>query len=610
MDAEHPQDIVRQAQEHLSNLARDLNEALNALRSSSGWLRRTAQQPEQELAQRMDDRLQNLYQSLEHLRQEIASLEQERQRLDTICDVSQVINSTLDLEELLNLVMDMIIQVTRAERGFLMLLNEGLPGSLDEALEVRVARNMDQETIAGSDFSRSVITQVVQEGRSILTTDAQADPRFSSQASVIGFNLRSILCVPLLVKEKIIGVIYVDNRIKTGLFSQEDLDLLTAFANQAAVALENARLFESVRQKVVEISTMKTYMDNIFASVASGVVSTDVNGHITTFNRAAETILALPSDQALGRPYQEVLGAIEDPELPVLVEEVRRGAQRYIPYELEAEVPGRDRASLRLHLSGLRDAHDDIVGTTIVVEDLTVRRRLEAERRREEQEKHRIKELFQRYVAPTVVNRLLSDPSQVALGGERREVTVLFADIRGYTTLAEQMPPEELVALLNEYLALMTEAIFENEGTLDKFMGDAVVAFFNAPEPQADHAVRAVRTAQAMQKALAEYRRRRSQEHVVGYGIGISTGEAVVGNIGGAQVMNYTVIGDAINVAQRLQAGASPGQILISENTYAYVRDQVTATSLGPITVKGRSEPVHVYTLAPEHDEHFFEVET
>jgi PAS domain S-box-containing protein len=596
MATEHPlQTTIKQAQDQLAGLDQALTAALDALSGSSGWWRRSASHGQESIPQ-VRERIQDLRQELTRLQQEFASLEQERQRLDTLCGVSQVINSTLNLEELLNLVMDMIIQVTRAERGFLMLLEGDPAASLAEALQVRVARNMDQETIAGSDFSRSIITQVVQEGRPVLTTDAQADPRFSDQASVIGFNLRSILCVPLLVKDKSTGVVYVDNRIKTGLFAQEDLDLLAAFANQAAIALENARLFESLRQKVIEITTMKDYMDNVFASVASGVVSTDVEGRITTFNRAAETIFALPADRALGQPYRAVLGAIEDPELPGLVEEVRRGAHEYIPYELEANVPGRGHANLRLHLSGLRDANGDIMGTTIVVDDLTVRRQLEAERRREEQEKHRIKELFQRYVAPTVVNRLLSDPRQVALGGERREVTVLFADIRGYTPLAEHMAPEELVALLNEYLALMSEAIFRYEGTLDKFMGDAVLAFFNAPEPQPDHALRAVRAAQAMQNAILTHRQRYPQEKPISYGIGINTGEVVVGNIG-AQVMNYTVIGDAVNVAQRLQAGANPGQILLSDSTYQLVRDHVDATTLGPMPVKGRSEPVHVYTL-------------
>jgi len=577
---------IHQAQEQL----RCLHQDLSALGRAAG---RTPESPH---VLQMGERLQALHQVLERLQHEFAALEQERQRLDTLYDVSQIINSTLDLEELLNLVMDMIIQVTRAERGFLMLLEEGHPGPLPQALRVRVARNMDQETIAGSDFSRSVITQVIQENQPVLTTDAQVDPRFSGQSSIIGFNLRSILCVPLAVKDKITGVVYVDNRIKTGLFSQEDLDLLAAFANQAAIALENARLFESLRQKVIEITTMKTYMDNVFASVASGVVSTDVEGRITTFNRAAETIFALPADQALGRPYQEVLGAIEDPELPVLVEAVRQGSRPYIPYELETNVPGRGRASLRLHLSGLRDANGDIVGATIVVDDLTVRRQLEAERKREEQEKQRIKELFQRYVAPTVVNRLLSDPRQVALGGERREVTVLFADIRGYTALAEQMSPEKLVTLLNDYLALMIEAVFRYEGTLDKFMGDAVMAFFNAPEPQPDHALRAVRAAQAMQDAILAHRQRHPHETPISYGIGIHTGEAVVGNIG-AQVMNYTVIGDAVNVAQRLQAGAAAGQILLSERTYQLVQDCVAVTMLGPLAVKGRSEPVHVCLL-------------
>ena len=203
--------------------------------------------------------------SLADLGQELTAQLKEHENLTALYNVSQIVNSTLDLSEVLNLTMDLIIQVTGAERGFLMLIDNET-----SELTFRVARNMDRETIAGSSFeiSRSVVDRVAQEGEPILTTNAQADPRFSAQASVVSYSLRSILCVPLRVKGKITGVIYADNRIKTGLFSEGDRRLLAAIADQAAVAIENARLFESVKRNLEEITNMKNLMDNIFASIS------------------------------------------------------------------------------------------------------------------------------------------------------------------------------------------------------------------------------------------------------------------------------------------------------------------------------------------------------
>ena len=158
---------------------------------------------------------------------------------------------------------------------------------------MRIARNWEQESINASEFaiSRTVINRVVNEGQPVLTTNAQEDPRFGGQESIIAYNLRSILCVPLKVKDDVIGVIYADNRIRAGIFTEAERNLLTAFANQAAVAIENARLFESVRRTLAEVTELKNLMDNVFASIASGVITADIEDQITLCNRAAGEIL-------------------------------------------------------------------------------------------------------------------------------------------------------------------------------------------------------------------------------------------------------------------------------------------------------------------------------
>jgi class 3 adenylate cyclase len=210
-----------------------------------------------------------------------------------------------------------------------------------------------------------------------------------------------------------------------------------------------------------------------------------------------------------------------------------------------------------------------------------------------------LRETFQRYVAPTVVERLLNDPSAVALGGDRRDITVLFADISGFTHLSEQVAPEQAMRILNDYLTLAGQAVLDQEGTLDKFTGDAVMAIFNAPLYQRNHPLRAVRAAIEIRRRLADYHCNVTPDGRLHCKVGICSGESVVGNAGMPNLMNYTAIGDSVNVnvAKRLEETAEPDQILISADTYEQVRNQVIARRLGLRKVKGRDTNVLVYEL-------------
>ena len=214
-------------------------------------------------------------------------------------------------------------------------------------------------------------------------------------------------------------------------------------------------------------------------------------------------------------------------------------------------------------------------------------------------EKEMIKQAFTRYVAREVVEEILKDPEQIALTGERRDVSVLFCDIRGFTPLSERLSPEEVVALLNEFYTLMIDTVFKHEGTLDKFLGDAVMAVFGAPIAHQDHSIRAIRTAVAMQSGIQELSKKRVQEgkDPIAIGIGVSAGEAVAGTVGTENRMEYTVIGDRVNLAARLEANAKPGQVLISQWTYEKVDKLVNARSLGYFKVKGKEEEVEVYEV-------------
>jgi len=214
-------------------------------------------------------------------------------------------------------------------------------------------------------------------------------------------------------------------------------------------------------------------------------------------------------------------------------------------------------------------------------------------------ERERIKLTFARYVSRQVVEKILQAPETVVLTGERRRASILFADIRGFTALSARKAPEELLNLLNEYFSHLIDVIFAYGGTLDKFIGDAVMAVFNAPV-ELDHAeLRAVVAGLEMQKVVGELnlRRRQAQQEEVQIGIGINTGSVIAGNVGSQKRLEYTVIGSEVNLAERIEAHTEPGQVLISEKTYQAVADYIEAQPLPPVRLYGFAQPVRLYRV-------------
>jgi adenylate cyclase len=216
----------------------------------------------------------------------------------------------------------------------------------------------------------------------------------------------------------------------------------------------------------------------------------------------------------------------------------------------------------------------------------------------EERQRKWVTEIFGKYVSDSVAKEILAKTTREAihLRGNRREITTLFADIRGFTRISEKLKPEEVVAMLNHYLTGMTDVVFANGGTVDKYIGDAIMAVWNAPLEQTEHALFAVKAALAMQAAATELAKK-AHIPAVKYGIGINTGPAVVGSIGSERRLDYTVIGDSVNLASRLCGQAGPGQVLIGENTYELVKDSIDAKRLEKIKVKGKEEAVVVYEV-------------
>ena len=515
--------------------------------------------------------LEALSQTAGLLQKESARQEAEKEQLRALQEVGAAINSSLNLDVVLQQVMDAIIRLTNAERAMLLLVTNG-------DLEVKIARNISQETLddaASLEISQSIVRQVAESGEPVVTINAQEDERFASQHSIVSFKLRSIVCAPLKIKGNTTGVIYADNRVASGIFSDTDRDLLAAFADQAAVAIDNARLFH-------EVAGMKHLMDNVFASIAGGVITIDENDRIALFNRAAERILGMSAESIQQHSYQDVLSPFGSP-VESLIRQVKEDGQTH---SVELDMGGLRRtalpATVNLTVSPLHNIENERVGgVAIVVDDVSEKKRVES---------------LRRYLPPALVDRVRD--LDAAQKPQRRPITVLFADIRDFSQFGEYVDPEELIDLANGLFSEAVQAISAHHGLIDKFMGDAVMALFNTPlNPQEDHIELAVAAALEIQARMASHRRGLPQDKILHFGIGIHTGDAVVGNVGSAQRKDYSAVGDVVNLCKRLQEIAGSDQIIISRHVYERVRDYALVESLVPVQLRGRQAQEEVFRL-------------
>ncbi|MEL6351215.1 MAG: adenylate/guanylate cyclase domain-containing protein [Cyanobacteria bacterium J06627_28] len=502
---------------------------------------------------------------------------------------------------------------------------------------------------------KGIVGHVAATAETLNIPDAYRDKRFDVSADQkTGYRTKTILCMPVFNSSgELIGVSQLINKMQ-GQFTTLDESFMRAFNTQAGIALENAQLFQQISQE-------KQYQKDMLESLSDAVISTDMVGRIVTINEAALKLLGCPTGEAedyvkggmnedleqrvnraiaqkweselIGRylwdvvPLERLRQRIEDslyngarhyvPEqsLTVSVATLRdaseelEGAHRHRPnpencvlvvpdveeyrlwgsdsYQLDAkQVMGWNR-SINLTVSPLSDPKGGVRGGLVVLEDIS-------------QEK-RMKTTLYRYMTPSVADRVMALGEDVLMVGERKDVTVLFSDIRGYTTLTEKLEAAEVVSMLNEYFETMVEAVFHCEGTLDKFIGDALMAVFGAPLPLENHAWSAIRSALDMRQRLVIFNqvRRNQGQPELRIGIGLSSGEVVSGNIGSQRKMEYTVIGDGVNLSSRLESITKQYgcDIVLSEHTYKRCEERIWVRELDLIRVKGKLEPVKIYEL-------------
>lgn len=563
------------AQEQIRQLIQRTNDTLELMRSQRDSLRQRGMN----LPPNALDTLKALKNGIDKLNVNITNLLIELKQLRELVTTASIVNSSLDTREVLNEVMDTVVRITGAERGYIALVN-----TYTGAMEYPVRRGIDKEQLEQGDLvvSSSIINEVMVTGQGIITENASKDFRFDRHQSVIGFQLRSILAVPLRVQDTIIGVVYCDNRIVDGLFKASDLNLINAFASQAAVAIENARLYEALQAQVAEMTESRDLLTSIFSSIGSGVMTINREDVVTDCNPAAEAVIGRGRDFVIGYPIVDNMSGVGEAFYEGLIRVREQGTPEYMV--VEPVIEGSKRY-WNITMSPLRDSDGISQGVAIVLDDQTVARR------REEQ-----LGIVSNYMKLKLEN--IQDAANLDVGGQEREISMLHSDVRGFTTFSEQLEPERLMEIINAYISLSSDAINLYEGVVDKYMGDAVTGLFNTQfNPQADHALRAVRAAMSMKYDLLALHEVLPEGHRLFYGIGVHTGMAVLGNIGGAERKEYGALGDAPDLAKLLQENAERGEVLISQDTYERVKDYYECEPLEPRKTKGRTDFTVMYRV-------------
>ena len=502
----------------------------------------------------------------------------ERQREVDFLNLVSDLTSELELATLLSRVVSEASRLLNCERTTLFLNDEktnDLFSYVVDQLELTEIRFPNHLGIAGTTFT---------SGQSIRIPYAYADLRFNPDFDrQSGYFTRCILCVPIFSKEgRAIGVTQSLNK-RGGPFTAEDESRLRAFTAQIASALENAKLF-------ADVQAMKNYNAAMLESMSNGVITFDGEGRANTCNAAGSRILRRTEAELVGKQPEEVFLGSE-----WLAERIKQVAEaRTTDLAVDAElVVDEETVSANVTVLPLLSSDDEQLGTLVMIEDIS--------------NEKRVKSTLARYMDPDLADRLLAaGPHDEVLGGNESVATVLFSDIRNFTPLAERLGAQSTVTLLNDYFERMVDCISQQGGMLDKFVGDAIMAVFGLPVPGEDDEDRALRAAIAMIRGLWEWNREREQrgEPVLDMGVGLNTDLVVAGNIGSPKRMDYTIIGDGVNLASRLEGLCKHygARILFSELTQAKLKGVYRVREIDRVIVKGKSKAVGIFECLDYHD--------
>ncbi|MEG4859279.1 adenylate/guanylate cyclase domain-containing protein [Microcoleus sp. K1-B6] len=519
--------------------------------------------------------------------------------ITTVMKAYQAISGEILLDKLLSSLMKILIENAGAQKGYLIWFSQGTL-----LIDAEGTINSEQVTVLQSipvencqELSSAIVNYVARTQESVVLDDAVREGQFTNDPYIQKHQPKSILCVPLINQSQIVSIVYLENNLTAGAFTPERVELLKVLSGQAAISIQNSKLYTEVRES-------ENRLAQFLEAIPVGVSVLDASGKPYYSNRVAIQLLG-----------KGVIPQVASEQIPEIYQVYKAGTEQEYP---SAELPivralrgeSATAEDLEIHQGNkiipieawatpIYDEKDNISYAMVAFQDITERKKAETERIRFTDELFQLNKAYQRFV-PNQFLQFLEKSSiiDVELGDQvQLEMSVLFSDIRDFTTLSESMTPEDNFRFINAYLSRMEPVINENNGFIDKYIGDAIMALFSG---EADHGVKA---GIAMLQSLVEYNQHRANSGYgpIQIGIGINTGSLMLGTVGGQNRMEGTVISDAVNLASRVESltknyGVS---LLITQETYSRLENlsQYAIRTLDTVKVKGKSEAVTVYEV-------------
>jgi len=501
-----------------------------------------------------------------------------------------------NFKDLVNVFVEQAQDISRVDLAAFYILKDTDDKKSDLKLSFKRGRYSVPETISGS----SELICFIRECKEALIFNNRETSRQGGaflKEVIINPEMKSGMALPIVSPPREIGILFVGAQTSC-FFNRHRFHFLDSYTKLAAGAMQTSLLFGETREASKKIDSLERYQEYVFNSMTNIIITTDAAGQIYYFNEPATEAMGL-NEEDLGRSLENtfrkslssktvktILKSLEDGNEILGLEGIYHKGDKEMDYSL--------------NVTPLRTPRGRKEGLTLLFTNQTREKELKQTVQVVSEERRVIKDMFARYMSNEVMTRLMETPDSVKLGGDKREATVFFADIRGYTSFSEGRDPEVIVEILNEYFSEAVENIVQYKGYIDKFIGDCIMAVWGVPMiPEKDDAINAVSCAIAIQNLVRSTRRKffRKEAARLRIGIGINTGPLVAGNLGSMQRMDYSVIGDTVNLASRLEGVAGADEIIISQTTRNQIGDVFDLEKRDSIRVKGREKPIQIYNV-------------
>ena len=515
----------------------------------------------------------------------------ERRTLDELVRAGTLLAGEMDFRSLASILVEQALDVSRSDLAALYVCAD--PG--DRRSDLRLFYRRGRYAAAEHLATRHPFVEFAREcDEAVVLLERRPGP---FEALLLDSAMQSGIAVPISTPKAAIGLLIL-NSLEPLHYDRQRFHFLDSYSKLASGMLHNSRLFQDLKETLARVQELERYQESIFKSMTNLLLTTDESGRLRYFNRSAADRLRL-SETDLGKTLPEVVGSAMDRKLLRALERTASEGRELLGAEGIYRLPDYE-IDFALNASPLEGPRGRREGMTLLITDQTRERELAGQVEQVTEERRMIKDMFSRYLSAEIVSHLVESPELVRLGGDKKEATIFFADIRGYTSFSEGKDPEYIIEVLNQYFSEAVEVVIRHRGYIDKFIGDAIMAAWGVPlQSVAEDAREAVTAALEIQRLVGSRDRKffRQSASRLKIGIGMHTGPIVAGNLGSARRMNYTVIGDTVNVAARLEDVAGPDEVIITEETRQHLGDDFVLEARKPVSVKGKSEPLRIYRV-------------